>query len=234
MNPQAIAEIAAFQQFLATLSLNAGLRKVKTLEMDLKGPLNPSGLLHRLFFVEQNWLGFDDFFEHYLAHNGPLLRQTLPQMPEATLREGLRARLYRTQFGLLTEYHAYFGCRCIFGPENVVRDPALDQRGIDFQITDHPDQYNVHIFIDNARAWEYRRYKIDHKSVDRLPGHHVNFPYSLQPGRFNSLQFLPNGFGIYTSKYVRYLQREMTQGRIGNGNIIGTSAMGFVYAQLSN
>jgi TaqI restriction endonuclease len=230
MDIQAIAEIKAFQDFLATLTLNRELRQVKTIEMDLRGPLNPAPLLHDLFFVQKNWLGFEAFFAHYLAQNGSRLQQAFPQVPGSTLHEGLRARLYRTQFGLLTEYHAYFACRCIFGSASVRRDQAIDQLGVDFQLLGPQQCYNVHVFIDNDRAWEYRRYKLAHKSVDRLPGWHVNFPYSLRTGRFNSLRLLPNGFGIYTSTYVRYLQQEMLAGRVQHGNIVGTTTTGFVYA----
>jgi hypothetical protein len=230
MHAEAIEDIRRFQDFLGGLSLNAELRRTKTVEMDLKGRLNPATLLGQLFFGEQRWLGFEDFFDHYLAQNGPQLRQLLPQVAEADLQLGLRARLYRTQFGLLTEYHAYYACRCIFGPGQVRRDPAHDQLGVDFQLVDAAQTYNLHIFIDNDRAWDYRRFKQAHKQVDRLPGWHVNFPYSLRSGRFNSLRLLPNGFGIYTSPYVKYLQAEIQAGRVQNGNIVGTTARGFVYA----
>ncbi|MCU0449660.1 MAG: TaqI family restriction endonuclease [Bernardetiaceae bacterium] len=221
---------ALLVQFLATLEINPQLAKVKTLEMDLRGRLNPTLWLNELFFGQNRWLGFRDFYQYYLRHNQAELQRTFAHQPWSAVQQGLEARLYRTQFGMLTEYHAYYLCRDFFGPDHVRRPPGLDLIGVDFQLQWGGQWYNLHIFVDTPRAWEFRRYKAQHKAGNQLAGRHVNLPYSLaREGRFNSLHFLPNGFGIYREAYLAYLQTELAAGRIGNDNIVGTTATGFVY-----
>ncbi len=228
-----IQHIRRYQSFLSQLVLNPALAQTKTVEVDLTGTLNPTNLLNRLFFEQEQWLGFEDFLQHYLAENKVLLQRTFAHIAWPALETGLRARLYRTQFGFLTEYHAFFACRCFFPA--VYRDKGLDKAGVDFQLFYQQQTYNVHIFVDTPRAWAYRNYKSANKSGNKLPGVHVNLPYSLAANRFNSLRFLPNGFGIYTSGYLKYLKQELDLGRIKSGadggpNITGTTGQGFVYS----
>lgn len=104
-------------------------------------------------------------------------------------KEGLRARLYRTQFGFLTEYHAFFLSSILFGEENVKRIVELDKAGVDYQIVLNGLDYNIHVFVDTFRSWKFRWYKSRYKFVNKTPGIHVNLPYSLEQGRFNSLRF---------------------------------------------
>jgi hypothetical protein len=54
--------------------------------------------------------------------------------------------------------------------------------------------------------------------------------YSLKAGKFNSVSYLPNGFGIYTSRYLKHLKKEILSGKIRHNNIVGTNKDGFVYA----
>jgi hypothetical protein len=76
-----------------------------------------------------------------------------------------------------------------FGESNVSRSTELDLAGVDFEIILMDKVYNIHIFVDSPRAWEYRNYKSQYKQVNSRPGIHVNLPYSLQSGKFNSLRF---------------------------------------------
>ncbi|MBS1643526.1 MAG: TaqI family restriction endonuclease [Bacteroidetes bacterium] len=221
--------LQAFESFLATLRRNDSLSDIKSFEQDLFGRLNPSEHLHLLYFEQRRWLDFEEFLQYYLEQFGD---QILAQFGYASLVDitpGFRARLYRTQFGFLTEYHAYLLFQKVLGSENLYRSVALDKQGIDFQLRLDGLIFNIHIFIDNERAWSYRRYKSANKQVDALAGVHVNLPYSLQQGRFNSVLFLANGFGVYREPYVDYLLEEIKKGAITNNNIIGTTATGFVY-----
>jgi hypothetical protein len=105
----------------------------------------------------------------------------------------------------------------------------MDIAGVDFQVKLDNNLYNIHIFVDTPRAWSFRNYKSQYKQVNKLPGIHVNLPYSLQAGKFNSLRFLKNRFGVYTENYMRYFESETRNGRIKNNNISGTTATGFIY-----
>lgn len=223
--------IKAYEAFLATLQKSPQLFKEKGLEQDLKGDLNPSGLLDRLYFEQRRWLSFEEFLQHYLSLHGQELMRRFGYRSYDEFVPALRARLYRTQFGFLTEYHAYLLCAVFFGSGNVYRSVALDRSGVDFQIVFKGNTYNMHIFVDNERAWQYRSYKSQFKQVDSVAGIHVNLPYSLREGCFNSVRYLPNGFGVYQESYLAYFVNEIQSGRIRNNNIIGTSSTGFVYSQ---
>jgi hypothetical protein len=222
-------DLQSFTAFLGSLQPRPELYKIKTFEDDLRGVLNPSMWLNKAFFEESKLLNFREFYEYYLINNQSLLRQSFPHMAWEQLCQGLEARLYRTQFGMLTEYHAYYLSQEVFGASNVIRNVALDKIGVDFQIIFNNKNYNIHIFVDTERAWSYRKYKVQHKQGNSVTGIHVNLPYSLQTGRFNSLEYLPNRFGVYTKSYMSYLKNEMLANRIQNDNIIGTNANGFIY-----
>ncbi len=146
-----------------------------------------------------------------------------------TFVDGLKARLYRTQFGFLTEYHAYFIAKIVFGESNVTRDVKLDKIGVDFQIYFENNSYNIHIFVDTERSWYYRNKKSKDKNVDDYYGIHVNLPYSLKNNLIHSLKFLENGFGIYKKEYFEYLKQEIDNDNIKNNNIIKMNSNGFIY-----
>lgn len=219
-----------YEAFLESLVLHPELHKTKTVEMDLKGQLNPSHLLNELYFNQNKWLGFEAFHNHYTALFKDELESVFSKTFSPDLEEGLRARLYRTQFGFLTEYHAYFLACEMFDPENVSRDTSLDVTGVDFRIRLDNKIYNIHIFVDTPRSWKYRKYKSDNKNVERAEGTYVNLPYSLKEGKIHSLHFLKNEFGIYTRKYFDYFAAEARAGRIQNNNIKGVTEKGFVYS----
>ena len=221
--------LSEFEDFLGSLVLFPELSRVKSLEMDLYGALNPSGLLDRLFFESRHWMGFEEFFDRYLQQNAEQIKCRFGFKNAGDFVEGLRARLYRTQFGFLTEYHAYLLCCSFFGAENVNRSVALDKAGVDFQICVDNTLYNIHIFVDSPRAWEFRRIKSQQKSVDKIPGIHVNLPYSRDANRINSVRYLPNGFGIYARDYLEYLNKEIKSERLKKFPVIGTSSSGFIY-----
>ncbi len=225
-------QLRVFLEFLSSLQMDKALARTKSLEMDLKGPLNPSGLLDQLFFREQRWLDFEEFNAFYLKQNQNLLLSTFPQIPKELLLPGLKARLYRTQCGILTEYQAFLAAQVVFGEENVSRSLALDRLGVDFSIQTKEQVYHIHIFVDSPRAWHYRRIKSAQKKVDRLEGIHVNLPYALSEGRINSLHMLPNGFGVYTPAYLHYLQGEITSGRLQQFRVEGVGREKFVYGSI--
>lgn len=221
--------LETYEKFLSTLQLNPQHKHVQSLEMDLRGDLNPSLWMDEFFFERGKWLTFEGFAQAYVAENEPLLLRQFPDLHTEALQAGLKARLYRTQFGMLTEYHAYFLFQRVFGAQALRRDKQIDRRGVDFQLDFEQKIYNIHIFSDTLRAWAFRAEKIKHKESNSLAGVHVNLPYAIRAERFNSLFFLPNGFGIFTRSYLEYFKQELLAGRILNDNIRKTTAKGFVY-----
>ncbi len=222
--------IQQYESFLSSLVLYPALSKIKNIEMDLKGELNPSFHLDKLFFLERQWLSFEQFYYYYFDQYKDVIKKEFGFSDEENFEKGLWARLYRTQFGFLTEYHAFYLCSEFFGKEKLNRSVELDKAGVDFQLTINDMLYNVHIFVDTPRAWSFRNYKSEHKNVNSLQGLHINLPYSLKENNFNSLRYLKNKFGVYTISYLQYLKEQIEMGRIKNNNITGTVPRGFVYA----
>ncbi len=223
--------LASYEAFLGSLRLQPELFRIRNFEQDLYDILNPAAILDQLFFRDGRWMGFEDFFNYYTGLHQEEVRRRYGFNSYEDFLPGLKARLYRTQFGLLTEYHAYHLCKDFFGQDNVRRSMNQDRTGVDFQLRINGAVYNIHIFIDTPRSWAYRRFKSRKKSADSAGGIHVNLPYSKMRGRFNSLRFLENGFGVYTGDYLRYFGNEAVAGRILDGNIVGTTDAGFIYRQ---
>lgn len=219
-----------YEDFLESMKLYPELFRIKDVEMDLKGELNPSPYLDDFFFHQMKWLSFTDFFDFYFNLHKETIKSRFSFSSYDSFSEGLRARLYRTQFGFITEYHAFFLSSILFGAGNVVRSTELDIAGVDFQIKLNGKLHNIHIFVDTERAWSFRAYKSKYKKVDTLEVIHTNLPYSLQANHFNSLRFLKNRFGVYTESYLRYFESEAISGRIKNNNISGTTSNGFIYS----
>ena len=225
-------DLNEYEKFLSGLKLDHSLFHIKTVEANLYGDLNPGKWLDILFFQEKRWLGFEDFLKFYVKQNWDLLHEfknsNYPNMSKDQFINGIRARLYRTQFGFLTEYHAFLLSKKVFGDNNVTRDFSKDRIGVDFQISHLGITYNIHIFVDSPRSWYYRNVKSTYRNVDSAPGIHVNLPYSLSQGKINSLLFLDNGFGIYREEYLLYLKHEMEERKLDRP-IVGVSTDSFIY-----
>ena len=113
--------IKEYENFLWSLILNKSLFRVKTVEFDLKGELNPTNDLNLLFFKEEKFLWFKEFYEYYIKNHKDKLRIFIEKFWKDEFLRWLEARLYRTQFWFLTEYHAYFKCLSIFPEWSVLR-----------------------------------------------------------------------------------------------------------------
>ncbi|HVF96041.1 MAG TPA: TaqI family restriction endonuclease, partial [Flavisolibacter sp.] len=66
--------LAQYENFLEGLQLNPALFKTKTVEMDLKGELNPSAHLDRVFFSENKWMGFEEFYQYYFQRQKDVIK----------------------------------------------------------------------------------------------------------------------------------------------------------------
>ncbi|WKN32917.1 TaqI family restriction endonuclease [Porifericola rhodea] len=225
--------LKAYLEFLASLKLDNRLRSIRCLEEDLRGELNPACLLDELFFEKKQWVDFETFYDMYLEAKLEQLQVRFQDKKQQDLLKGLKARLYRTQCGILTEYQAFLAARLVFGEQYVHRSIAQDKRGVDFSIWHQQKTYHVHIFVDSSRAWYYRQYKSEFKNVEQSAGIHINFPYALAPGKLNSLYYLPNGFGVYTPAYLHYLHTELYSGKLLKNQVCGVKEDGFIYRSIS-
>ena len=206
-----------FIDFLSTLKKNNKFWSNKTVEVDLNGNLNPNQWLEYYFFERECWLGFKDFYEKYISELNISLqghyKKHYHNIGWNDFLYGIEARLYRTQFSILTEYQGYFKCQKIFGKSNVIRNKSLDNSGVDFRIYYNSQFYNIHSFVDTERAWRKRNYKSKKKKANKVKGIHINLPYDKDGKNFTS-KHLPNGFAVYTDKYIEYLKEKIDCGVI--------------------
>jgi hypothetical protein len=212
--------LSALESFLETMTLSDAHRALKGFEQDLAGDLNPTHLLHFLFWERRIWLDFADFANFYRKKNLTHLHEEHGTAIAAlgnTFEAHLAARLYRTQFGFLTEYHAALLTEDVFRKHSfeLLRSPDLDRHGVDFQLRRRRDLYNIHIFIDSPRAWHYRNMKRTTKSSNHLAGVHIDFPYTVKPDCIHSLRLLKNGFGVYSRRYAEHLKEKILSGEAG-------------------
>lgn len=231
---EGIFKLQRFESFLSTLRLDHSLRKLKTVEGDLKGDLNPTDILNQVFMEQDETVNFAEFYELYMKNNTEKLesiyhKQYSDKITWDEFKAGLRARLYRTQCSILTEYQAYYLSKIVF--DNVQRSTEMDKRGVDFQILYPGNTYNIHIFTDTHNARFYRDYKSQYKGTDLEKGTHVNLPYSLNPGKIHSVRRLSNNFGVYTHHYLTYLKKEIESGRLYSSSVLGISDSGFIYQE---
>jgi len=229
-----------YENFLQNIPLekHASLRKIKTVEKDLVGDLNPTSLLEQCFFAKHEWVNFEEFYERYRNQYLEQLKDFrsahYAKLTWDRFWQGLKARLWRIYVGFLTEYHAYYMAMNTFGGSNVRRGADLDKKGVDFQILHGGITYNIHVFVDSERAWKFRLQKLREKGSDQTQGIHVNLPYTLREGKISSVRFLPNGFGVYTSDYFTYLKKEIETGNLKRNwekglRVVGTGREGFIY-----
>lgn len=204
--------LCELEKFLSTLSVNPNFKNYKGFEVDLKGELNPTELLEILFWNEKKWIDFPEFASLYLEkYKNKLYLEFSPIIKSLgkDFHKHLQARLYRTQFGFLTEYHAVILLATVFVPQGylIFRSSTLDRLGVDCIIFDptFKEKYNIHIFVESKRAKFYREKKRNMKHSNKLSGIHIDFPYTLKQGFKHSLKFLPNNFGVYTNEYAQYL-----------------------------
>ena len=125
-----------FEKFLKTVDLQ-GYRKqysrIKIVEMDLSKDIQAIELLYKVYWSERKFLSFDDFYERYLKEKKkPLEKFRLKStMCKDCFYRGLKARIYRTWAGLITQIHAGYVAESVFGDGTVSMSAELDSQGAD-------------------------------------------------------------------------------------------------------
>lgn len=232
-------KLREIESFLNDFKKDDKWKKYHHVEICLKGILNPSVILDKLFFKENKKMYLKEFYFYYVGDKkrNMALRKIYNEDDECKnltkeeFRNGLKARLYRTMCSILTEYQCYYLCAVIFGEENVSRDIKYDRLGVDFTIDYMGKKYHIHSYTDTSRAREKRKEKIKNRNGNSIAGIHVDLPYSLNLNEktIHRGKELKKKFVIYTPEYIEYFKKEIEEGRIKNQNIIGYGEQGFIY-----
>lgn len=147
MNPR-----EEFTNFLKSVDLQGYRKKyahIRIVEMDLNLPksvciklevnrqdIQAINLLYRIYWEKKKFISFDQFYEIYLKEKKILLEvfRKHVEMCEKCFYKGLKARIYRTWAGLITQIHGGYVAQTVFGEKNVFMSRKLDSMGADIQV----------------------------------------------------------------------------------------------------
>jgi len=145
-------KLSQFTEFLKFVNLKKYRKQyshIKIVEMDLVLPkficdklgvnrqdIQAINLLYKIYWEDKNFISFDEFYEIYLKEKKKLLelfRKYVGMCPNCFYK-GLKARIYRTWAGLITQIHGGYVAESVFGKGNVYMSRELDSMGADIQV----------------------------------------------------------------------------------------------------
>ncbi|MFA6394245.1 MAG: TaqI family restriction endonuclease [Patescibacteria group bacterium] len=219
-----------FSEFLKTVDLQ-GFRKkysrVKIVEMDLSKDIQAIELLYRVYWDEKKFLSFDDFYDRYFSEKRQAaenfrIRST---MCKDCFRRGLKARIYRTWAGLITQIHAGYVAEFVFGEGTVSMSAELDHQGADIRV-----KYRGHFLNYQVKKTSYsgvksgrplpRKAKLEGESIDikyevpsclqnpKTKKGELREPY-LRFCKDERIKSFDNGFVVFTTKIFKDKKREI-------------------------
>ena len=128
-----------FDKFLQLINLKAYREKympIKIVEMNLPKDIQAIELLYRVYWDENKFIDFEEFYKIYEKEKWRELRkfQKKSSMCSECFKKGIKARTYRTWAGLITQIHAGYVAENIFGKDAVTMSETLDHQGADFRV----------------------------------------------------------------------------------------------------
>jgi len=132
-------KIGEFEKFLKTVDLKSYRKKysnIKIVEMDLSKDIQAIKLLYEVYWDEKEFISFDDFYKRYLEDKKEQLERfrLKSTMCKDCFSRGLKARIYRTWAGLITQIHAGYVAESVFGKGTVSMSAELDSQGADIRV----------------------------------------------------------------------------------------------------
>jgi hypothetical protein len=132
-------KLQEFTEFLKKVDLKGYRQKyapIKIVEMDLPKEIQAIELLYRVYWVEKKFISFEDFYKRYLEEKKEAIEQfrIKTTMCKNCFYRGLKARIYRTWAGLITQIHAGYVAESVFGKGSVEMSRKLDSMGADIRV----------------------------------------------------------------------------------------------------
>ena len=128
-----------FNKFLKTVDLKNYRKKyshIKIVEMDLSRDIQAIELLYKVYWDEKKFISFDEFYDRYLKEKKKQVEKfrIKSTMCKSCFYRGLKARIYRTWAGLITQIHAGYVAESVFGKGTVLMSEELDHQGADMRV----------------------------------------------------------------------------------------------------
>src|SRR3989344_234370 len=222
--------VQKFDNFLQLVDLKHYREKysrIKIVEMDLSKDIQAIELLYKIYWEIKNFLSFDDFYESYLKDKKIQLEKfrLKSTMCKNCFYRGLKARIYRTWAGLITQIHAGYVAERVFGKGSVSMSAKLDSQGADIRVEykGHFLNYQVkktsHSGVMSRRPLP-RKSKLNGKSIDikyevptclsnpKTKKGEFRKPYLrfLEDKRIRSFE---NGFVVFTPYAFEQMKKEI-------------------------
>lgn len=199
-----------FNDFLKTVDLQEYRKKysqIKIVEMDLPKNIQAIPLLYKVYWDEKNFIAFDNFYKIYLKDKKKELDEfkTKTTMCNDCFNRGLKARIYRTWAGLITQIHAGYVAESVFGNGTVSMSAELDSKGADMRV-----EYKSYFL-------NYQVKKTSHSGVKssrplprkgRLGGEAIDIKYEVP----SCLSDPKTKKGEFRKPYLRFLEDKRIKG----------------------
>jgi hypothetical protein len=191
---------------------------IKIVEMDLPKNIQAISLLYKVYWDEKNFLTFEKFYERYLKEKGKTIEEfrIKTTMCKDCFSRGLKARIYRTWAGLITQIHAGYVAESVFGEGSVKMSAELDSAGADIRVN-----YKKHILNYQVKKSSYSgvmsRKPLPRKKITE--GEAIDIYYEVP----NSDIFdnPKTKKGLFRTGYTRFIEDKRTI-RLPNGFVIFT------------
>lgn len=211
--------IQKFDDFLQSVDLKSYREKygrIKIVEMDLPKDIQAIELLYKVYWELKSFISFDDFYKIYLKDKKVHLEKfrLKSTMCEDCFYRGLKARIYRTWAGLITQIHAGYVADGVFGKESVSMSAKLDSQGADIRV-----EYKGHFL-------NYQVKKTSHSGVmsrrplprkSKLDGESIDIKYEVP----TCLSDPKTKKGEFRKPYLRFLEDKRTKS-FENGFVVFT------------
>ncbi len=230
-----------FEAFLSSIPLEryrTELLPIKTVEQDLPKELNPLPDIYQVYWTEESraFPTYDAFFDRWWTNHLEPLDRFISQYfwgcSHGFVRQGFRARLYRTLISVLTQFHLGYMWKAVCNlPLNA--SVELDMGGIDALVDCSNKKVALQVKKETYRteAREGGRFRQRMPQADLV----IEVPYTLSDPEhwvarlvrarteetrhryelfgFLAVKFqrwLPNGFVVFTPQYPLLLEKLIT------------------------
>lgn len=208
-----------FGNFLKTVDLQGYRKKyshIEIVEMDLSKDIQAIELLYKIYWNEKKFISFDVFYKQYFKEKKRQIEKfrLKSTMCKDCFRRGLKARIYRTWAGLITQIHAGYVAESVFGKGTVSMSRELDNQGADIRI-----EYKKHFLNYQVKKTSYSgvmsRKPLPRKS--KLKGESIDLKYEVPTCLSNP----KTKKGKFRQPYLRFLEDKRTSA-FKNGFVVFT------------
>jgi hypothetical protein len=200
--------------------LDRNLAETKTVErQQFTMSLNPAEHLFKKIITLKEVPTVNELITTYIEdHRENLTKKYLDgykkkmyKMSKVDWFRGLRARMYRTFIGMLTQLHAQIYLEKYLSGIEIYSTLGLDRAGIDWIILNGITKYGCKVRVLTVRAEGFfmSKLSVSVNSPDVVP---VSFPYALEEGSKYFGERLPNGFVVISNNHVKMIQ-DILEGR---------------------